>query len=191
MESSLLVVEAPALRGAVLKLFGSSAVQVIAGDYERVATLGGNVEVGLVREEGVRYNPRIARVSLLSLEEGDVRELSVLRAVVWSTLRDTTALTGLRDDDIRRTVACVLSEADSAETPILTIRAAIALDTVRHLHMTVLDKADKLAYLHSTSIRSLLQEGSSVPSKLKVKLQDAVKKQERVLVSSGEGGLDE
>jgi hypothetical protein len=186
-----LVVEAPALRGAVLKLLGSSAVSVIAADYERVAALGGNVEIGLVREEGVRYNPRIARVSLLSLEEGGVRELSALRAVVWSTLRDAGALKELRDDEIRRTAESVLSEADSAETPILTIRAAIALDTVRHLHMTVLGTADKLAYLRSKLIRSLLQQDSGVPSNLKVKLQHAVNVQERVLASSGEGDLDE
>jgi hypothetical protein len=57
--------------------------------------------------------------------------------------------------------------------------------------MTVLGTADKLAYLRSKLIRSLLQQDSGVPSNLKVKLQHAVNVQERVLASSGEGDLDE
>ncbi len=191
MESSLLIVEAPALRGAVLKLFGSSAISVVASDYERVAALGGNVEVGLVREEGVRYNPRIARVSLLVLEEGGIRELNHLRATVWSTLGDARRLVELEDEDIRRTAEWVLSEDDTEQAPIRTIRAAIALDTVRHLHMTTLEEADKRAYLSSQAIRSLVKEGASVLSNLDRKLQHAVMMQERLLAVSGEGDLDE
>ncbi len=191
MESSLLVVEAPALRGAVEKLFGKPAISIVATDYERVAALGGNVEEGLVREQGVRFNPRIARVSLLALEEGRLRELSTLRAVVWSTLRDVGALEELPDADIRRMVACVLSDEARVEEPVSTIRAAIALDTVRHLHMTVLDRADKLSYIRSRSMSDLLRDGSLIPSNLKVKLQYAVMMQERMLTSSAQGDPDD
>jgi hypothetical protein len=191
MESSLLVVEAPALRGAVLKLFGTAGVSVIAADYERVAALGGNVEVGLNREEGVRYNPRIARVSQLALDEGGIRELSALRAVIWSTVSDAKALMELRDLDVRLMAQCVLSDDESAETSVLTIRAVLVLDRIRHLHMTVLDAADKLDYISSTSLRALLREGSLVPPNLRMKLQHAVSMQERLLASSDEGNLDE
>jgi hypothetical protein len=190
MEPSLLVIEAPALRGAVLKLFGSSAVSVVAGDYERVAALGGNVEVGLEREEGVRYNPRIARISLLALDEGGICELHHLRGAVWSALRDARMLVELQDGDVRRIAERVLAAGSDDDTPILTIRAVIALDTVRHLHMTTLETADKRAYLNSTLIRSLLESDSSVPAHLKVKLQHAVNMQERVLMDSGDGVLD-
>lgn len=191
MESSLLVVEAPALRGAVLKLFGALAISAIASDYERVAAHGGNVEVGLVREEGVRYNPRIARISLLVLDEGGIRELGHLRATIWSTLRDAHRLADLEDRDIREVAECVLSGDDSEQALIHTIRAAIALDTVRHLHMTALEMADKRAYLSSKAIRSLVKQDSSAASNLDRKLQHAVTMQERLLANSGEGDLDE
>jgi hypothetical protein len=99
-------------------------------------------------------------------------------------------LVELQDGDVRRIAERVLAAGSDDDTPILTIRAVIALDTVRHLHMTTLETADKRAYLNSTLIRSLLESDSSVPAHLKVKLQHAVNMQERVLMDSGDGVLD-
>jgi hypothetical protein len=190
MRSSLLAVQAPALRVAIAKLFGESAVPVIVGDYEHVAALGGNSEVGLVREEGVSYNQRMARISLLALEEGGVRNLSELRALLWSTLPDIAGLGGLSDDEIRLKAAAVLSGDNSSDTAVNTIRAAIALDTIRHFHMTMLDKMEKLAYMRSAIIVALLREDCPIAEKLKVKLEHAIKMQLRLLESVDDGVRD-
>jgi hypothetical protein len=190
MQSSLLVVEAPALRGAVAKLFGEAAVAVIASDYEQAAAHGGNVEVGLVREEGVSYNKRIARLSLLALDEGGVRSLSDLRAVMWSTIIDVEALDTISEGEVRAKAVAVRVEEESGDTLVNAIRAVIALDTIRHLHMTTLAPTDKLAYIESEKLAALLRAEATTPPVLKVKLQHAMKMQRRLIETVEDGGGD-
>lgn len=190
MKSSQLVVEAPALRRAIVKLLGEQAVPTIAIDYERAAALGGNMEHGIVREQGVSYNPRIARVASIAIEDGGIRDLAGVRIAIWSTIADVGALKILDDAAIRDRAADVLSGEKSSDSLVNTIRAAAVLDTTRHLHMTTLGVEARRAYLCTDQYSDLLSDGMPIPSRLKLKLKHAVAMQKRLLAACREGAAD-
>lgn len=63
--------ECHGLAGSLSRLYGEAVAAQIAGDYCVAADLGGNLEPALPREEGVSFNPRIARVVSLVVQECD------------------------------------------------------------------------------------------------------------------------
>jgi len=179
-----LVVEAPALVSSLRRLFGDAQARTFAEDYEAVSVLGGNHEGHVVREPAASFNPRVARILTILIRDVEIVDVVVLRAALWSTVADPGALDRLKDDSIKALAIRVLAQDLMVDEVVAAIRAAIALDTIRHLHMTSLSSEARTEYLNSDELGQLVRENSPVPLKLKLKLRHAVAFQDRVLEHS-------
>ena len=118
----------PALFGELNRRFSATEVEKIAEEFmfaeqEKNASF----EKNLVREPGVNFNPRAARVLQLILESQSLQDTNAL----------STALKILGGEDLSP------HAKDSINLPY----AAILLDDLRHLHMSTLSTAEKITEL--------------------------------------------
>jgi hypothetical protein len=118
---------------------------------------------------------------MIALEDGKILDVSGMRIAIWSTLSDVAALSELEDAEIRGRVAEALSGVKTLDSTVQTIRSAVMLDTIRHLHMTTFGWEEKRAYLSSGAISDVACGSIMIPSKLKLKLENALSMQRRLL----------
>lgn len=139
--NSSIIQEAPALVALLERAFGIGCVHQVSADYERASRAGGNVEPnGLVREEGVSFRPRLARIVTLLLKEVPGVRLETVREAICAAGGVKHPGPGLGDAeaDIDKPSATPCSEVATRIDP-SAASLAIELDTIRHLHMTPLD----------------------------------------------------
>jgi len=178
--------ECPGVYASLSRMLTEVDLQVISSDYARAAEHGGNHETALTREEGVSFNPRLARVLSILLLDGDVREVSYLRASLFAALHHgTEVVVSLTPEELRVAVA-ECRNLDSTDERALAVQAAIRLDLVRHFHMTAHSREEKLSLLATSKNVPLLHTASRVPDMLKQKLSHAILLQERRLRQEGE-----
>ena len=171
----------PGLAGSLTRLYGRQVVEEFAHYYAEVADRGGNDELGVVREEGVSFNPRIARlVSLVIQECGEVTP-HVLRATVYSALPDHVDVPQEVLSDVRDI------RAGTPSTPAWVSCVALArmLDRVRHLHMADVPADQKEAILQDVASSPLLLPGGTSPESLRLKVIHAVDMQLRRMKMEG------
>lgn len=163
-DSGAIRVECPALVILLERAFGEGCISLISGDYEFASKAGGNIEMhNLVREEGVSFRPRLARIMSLLLQEIPGVSLETARAALYAAARVQPPGHG-----------AAYPEAEA-------IALAIELDAVRHLHMTSLDagaRSDALTKSENLE-RSISQEDALEP--LRRKLLHAITLQRRRL----------
>ena len=167
-----------------MRLYGEAVAVQIAGDYCSAADLGGNLELDLPREEGVSFNPRIARVVSLVIQECDVTDPAQLRIAVYSCVANDriSALPG----DVASELASVRDASSGRPAWIQGISLALMLDRVRHLHMMTSAFEDKDAYLAQVRASPLLLPESGAPERLRSKVLHAVDLQVRRLADDRE-----
>jgi len=186
MSLSRFTKECHGLAGSLTRLFGEPVISQISSDYCVAADLGGNLEFALAREEGVSFNPRIARVVSLVIQECESVDLALLRAAVYSCVANE------RMNDIPHEVLSCVEEirAATSESPSWAqgVSLALMLDRVRHLHMMATALDEKGAYLDEVRASPLVRPESGAPERLRVKVLHAVDLQARRLSDDREGG---
>jgi hypothetical protein len=174
--------KAPGLTLKLERCFEPAVIELLAHHYERVEAAGGNEELNMVREEGVSFNPRIARVASLMLEQLQ-QQAEAIAAAMWSLVDGDIESLATSDP----VVYGIVTEVRQGEaTGDLTPRAAVIiavreLDRVRHLHMTHSSNHDKRDYLESLKARSIFSSADLISEVLRTKLQHAIGMQERCL----------
>lgn len=176
---SLFQQECPGIFLVLSRFLSADNLRVISDDYEAVAGRGGNHEPRVHREEGVSFNPRLARILLIVTREAGLREFPLLRAALYSALHHTTdELMPWVPDELRALVTAIrdpLREDEGASN----VRAAITLDAIRHLHMTDYSIAEKETFLEEWKSSPLMAVSSAARDNLRQKLRSALAMQRR------------
>jgi len=137
---------APGLHRDLRALFGGGAVfEGLAVAYGAVIGAIGPEAPEVRREEGASFNPRPARICHILLKDGGERRPEVLAAALASLTPHPGADTALVHTDTVKAVQSVLQGGAPDPLPeVERIVLAVALDEVRHLHMTSLDTPARL-----------------------------------------------
>ena len=154
---------APGLAGAVRRTFSPEAALTIAATYAEVIERSGLETPAIRRPEGTSFNPRPARICQILLTEGG----------------------GASPEELQQAVRRSLPHGDTPPNyepydPHDRVALALALDDVRHLHMTDEARCDRRAML--AHARALCSAGSPT-ERLTVLVHHAV---QRYVRSHGE-----
>lgn len=174
---------APKVFLALSRFLDEASLAQLAREYFECEKQGGNSEPGLEREEGVSFNPRMARILSLLIVDGEVREFELLRTALYAASIDprVRALGGQAThvpQDLARAVLAVWSQPPQGEEAVL-LRGVIELDVVRHLHQTEYSQAMRLSMLDKIE-RGLLGKDVVLFSPwLRKKLEHAIQLQRR------------
>ncbi|MEY4667921.1 MAG: hypothetical protein RL518_620 [Pseudomonadota bacterium] len=175
--------ECPGLAGSVARLYGREVLAAFAQHYCAAADLGGNDELGVLREEGMSFNPRIARVVSLVIQECEEVTPAVLKAAVYGTVPSTVALSS----DILAEVREVRSPSPSSPTWAKCIALVLMLDRVRHLHMADIPVQDKETILAAAESSPLLAANGGAPQNIRLKVIHGIAMQRRRINIEAEG----
>ena len=171
--------ECPGLASSITRLYGSEVASQIAQDYCLAADLGGNVEPALTREEGVSFNPRIARIVSLVIQDCEAVSPAMVRVAVYSSVSSEHVES--LPSDIVSYVKGVNSGSPDSSSWMLGVSLARVLDRVRHLHMISVAHEQREALLKEVVSSPLLLPNSGVPERLRAKVLHAVDLQSRRL----------
>lgn len=167
----------------------------LASHYRAVDALGANRDPEIIREDGVSFNPRIARILSILITDGQCQEYRAMVAAVWATLaydqvcgyapRNSINYPARYFDRIELVIENPASDAVTA-----CIRAALDLDRVRYLHITRLDLVQRKEIL--CSINSLYSNKllAMLPTRLCDKVAHARSMQERRVEIDASTGKD-
>jgi hypothetical protein len=143
MTQATLAADSPKVFQALARFLSPEELASVAQDYAQADALGGNREPRLMREEGVSFNPRLARIMSILVHDVAVRELTIIRAALYVAAIDSgfgsanasekTYATVPVPPDLMSIVNAEGTEFQACRTRD-TIRTVIALDSVRHLH---------------------------------------------------------
>jgi hypothetical protein len=190
MAQAKLAADSPKVFQALARFLSSEQVAIVAHDYALADMYGGNIEPGLTREEGISFNPRLARIVSILVHDIAVRDLTVIRAAIYAAATDSGlgCLAPERQHHAALEVPAQLKSVVNAESqePLTshdsrTIRAVIVLDSVRHLHQgawSVREREGILANAEQT-LHSL--DATQAASELILKLKHAIELQRRRL----------
>lgn len=105
------------------RAYGEGCIDLVSADYEQAALAGGNIEPnGLVREEGVSFRPRLARIATLLIQEVPGVRLETVRAALHAAVPGSSPV----------------GSPSGSQIEARAVQLAIQLDATRHLHMTQL-----------------------------------------------------
>jgi hypothetical protein len=158
----------------------------LASDYRRCVELGGNLEHAIEREEGVSFNPRLARVLSILIADGEILDWGVLQRALYGAtllnidlevrantlkeeLKDLTGLVASLLDEVLR-----LDRSDNIEA--LTLLGVVLLDDIRHLHRAKICEDARASLLKQHQDLSL-RIAARTPEWLDCKLKHAVRLQ--------------
>ncbi len=164
---------------------------MLSVDYQAARQLGGNVEIGLEREVGVSYNPRLARVlSIIAMDVG-ITDTETIRAALYAAVFDSGL--GAEDSDPKYDMGVVPSELRDLVTRACdrndpdakgcSIRGTLALDAVRHLHQTSWNDLQRASILSAVEGNVVSKLRTSAPENLVRKLEHAINLQRRRLAA--------
>lgn len=180
--------DSPKVFQALARFLGPEELALVELDYSQAQALGGNSERGLMREEGVSFNPRLARIVSIIIRDLAVRDLLVIRASLYCAVLDAgfgveqPQMVRGPELDVPAELQSLVSDAalsSPTSEAALTIRGVIALDTVRHLHQGSWSEDERettLLYAESL-VRRLAERGPA--TQLAIKLNHAIELQRR------------
>lgn len=182
--------DSPALGVLLSRAFGEGCIDVISGDYERSAARGGNQELnGLQREQGVSFRPRIARIVTILLQDFSSRDLPTIRAAVLATgnIEPEDAVDeGRLAVLVRASNPASVRSVDADESKAIAV--ALALDEVRHLHLTALQAAQRAVRLAEAQALASRLAGTPSIVPLCKKLEHAIAMQQRGIAAGDVAG---
>lgn len=151
----------------------------IIDDYLFCCQRGGNLEPGMVREDGVSFNPRLARILWLLVVDGGMRDSAVLRTALYAATLD--AVPQAQSISVELLAAIQAARSSTPETASAAlIRGVIELDTVRHIHQTDFSSDDRSRMLaRAQSVLSHIVRAQA-PEWVCTKLNHAINLQLRV-----------
>lgn len=140
---SRLSAECPGLAVLLGRYFDAATAELLAQDYCSAADRGGNRDVLVVRDEGVSFNPRIARIVTLLLRDGGVTDSWVIRVAIYRAGAPEDGLLEGVDPLIVSDVERLSRDPRAGPDWYTTVALAYVLDRVRHLHMTSMTAAER------------------------------------------------
>lgn len=176
--------ECPGISATIERILGPDAAEAIASDYKVVADAGGNLENGVVRDQGVSFNPRVGRILSIMIVDGDIRDVRALRVAMYATLFPHSASSHMIPDELARDVQDVTTADTTSPAWIAVIRLSLILDAVRHHHMMVLKSSERAAFFDAVERHPLLTLNHTVGGKLRNKVLHALKLQRKRLAGS-------
>jgi hypothetical protein len=191
MDKQALLHESPKVFAALARFLNPAELRLLSEDYQTAKDLGGDVECGLTREEGVSYNPRLARVLLIMARDLGCTDIEMYRVALYAAVFDTglgvansaaPSDFSIIPDEIRELVANVQG-VQEGDTRSGSISGVIALDAVRHLHLTRWEATQRESILVALEDNLMSKLRSSAPEILVRKLQVAINLQRRRLVA--------
>jgi hypothetical protein len=175
--------ECPGLAGSLRRLYGQEVADEFAQYYREAADLGGNDELGVVREDGVSFNARIARVVSLVIQECPQVSPRVLKAAAYSTVAARVDL----PPDLLADVITVRDATSASPEWVVCIALVLMLDRIRHLHMADIPALEKTRILSDVQSSPLLASGVGSPENLRLKLIHGIEMQRRRIKRDAEG----
>jgi hypothetical protein len=151
-----LLEQSPKVFTALKRFLEPDQLASLAADYQECVSLGGNVEPGMTREDGVSFNPRLARILSIMIHDGGVKDFELLRSALYAAC-DNSAVSGST-----------------------LVRGVIALDSIRHLHQTDFSEPKRQEILLGVESTLLGQLRNEMPEWLQKKLEHAIALQRRV-----------
>ena len=167
--------------GSLGRLYGDEVVAQIGADYCAASDLGGNAEVGLTRDEGVSFNPRIARIVSLMIQDCESVVPHMLRVAVYSAISSEVETQEAVPSEVRPDVAAVRAASDQSPSWIQGVALALFLDRTRHLHMINMSDVEKMSYMAELQASPMLSPQSGAPANLRLKVIHAIDVQNRRL----------
>jgi len=131
--------DAPGFLATLRKLLPASSIAILTDDFQQVCALGGADESEIQRAKDASFNPRPARVAMISIGDGHLTALPQIRLALWSCV-PTPGTERLPDDlELQQKIASVrigVLESRVADPVVATVILANRLDRLRHIHMT-------------------------------------------------------
>jgi len=174
--------ECPGISATIDRMFEEEVAERIALDYEAVSDAGGNKEAQIFREEGVSFNPRVARILSIVIQDGGLTGARELRVAMYATVSSVERVSHALSDELAGEVRSVLCAQDASSDWIRVIRLSLVLDRVRHLHMTNVDDSEKLVVLDEVGAQALRDCGAGVPERLVSKVSRAIQLQRQRVI---------
>lgn len=178
--------QCPGLVSVLSRTLDRRDVEALAADYEVVVAHGGNEELAITREEGLSFNPRVARIVLLSHREAGVTSLHQLRVALYSAVDAGHPVCGEDAVAVERDLARVRGISREDSEWMKGVAIVRLLDEVRHLHMTTLGgeaRRERLAVARNSPLKD---PTFGTPEGLRLKLEHSIKLQERILQAESE-----
>lgn len=162
--------DSPKIFHALGRFLAPEALEEVATYYQQAARLGGNIEPKQKREQGVSFNPRIARVLSILIHDCSVTDLLTIKSAIRASVMEQGV-------ELREVSASLEALEPLSEQRMALVRGALALDTVRHLHQCRYS-SDETSQILARAERLLeTLEGEA----LALKLRHAIGLQRRVL----------
>lgn len=179
--------ECPGLFAKLSRALDPCTLQQLSQDYQQAGAAGGNLEVGIVREQGVSFNPRIARIVSIVLQEGGVlqdggcNEPITLRAAIYATIPVMPDILGDDDGAIKGLINELRKDLVDAtmDGRARILALAIELDSIRHLHMSALSLTEKREVLDCAARLAEYGAQAVLSAKLSKKLAHGVSMQSK------------
>jgi hypothetical protein len=162
--------DSPALWGTVNGWLSAAELERLGTLYRVIMSEGGLDTPGIIREVGVSFNPRPARVAGIVVTDAGLRTGSAIGAV-FELCR---APSNDEKSEHTQPVRGLLRGERCNDPAAIAIAAAFALDDLRHLHMTDLTVAERKqrAVAIDTNIPRQLRQ--SLPTKLRARVEAAL-----------------
>ena len=188
-----LLMDAPGLWSSLCRHFHEEAMPGLEAAYAHSIARGGKEEWPVVRPEDASFNPRPARVCQILFAQGRCADLDTLIAALLAPMPpEEEAFESWRDAHQRSLARAAsghvhqgepLSMPGAGRQAAWSVALALALDTVRHLHMTELPAEERRALLDR--LQPLAgEQGDGASSPLAPLLQSALTQQFRRLDSA-------
>lgn len=172
MSFEMFTTDCPGAAFVLGRFLGREHLELIGQDYKCVVARGGNHELGVVREEGVSYNKRVARALMIIAKEAGCQDVDTLRLGVYSCAADVVDTGDLRLD--RELLSIRASSNPPASQRESVVRGALLLDRCRHLHMMGVRLDARVELLRELKAQAQLLEGDSLPEAIQKKIQHSL-----------------
>ena len=160
----------------------------IVREYCAVDELGANIDRETIREDGVSFNPRVARILSILLRDAGCRDCAVLVSAIWSCIAYDITFKGIEShfldvpSEYRASVDAVIG-TPRQDSSTACIRAALDLDRIRHLHISSLEYSKRGEVLEAIGVTYTENLLAKLPRALYDKLLHARSMQHRRLHS--------
>ncbi|NDC38012.1 MAG: hypothetical protein EBZ48_08160 [Proteobacteria bacterium] len=173
----------PALLAALRRAFSAEAVQHLSAVYTWVARHGGLCEDTPRRSAGTSFNPRPARLGLIALRELPGSSEVEIAALLLSAL----PLHQTAPSEFQTAAELALTvrrrSAESMPSAATALACCIALDDVRHLHLSDAPAAGEIIS-HAARLAAVL-EGDERCARLRTLVLHAMDQQSALLQARG------
>lgn len=128
--------DAPGLFKDLSRLFDVGQCGYLSDCYRAAAKVGALEEAPVVREDGVSYNPKPARVCSILLKECPRYPVRIYGCSFFAVLPQVRLVTVSSQFQSEVAALSTMGDITEAEPAIQNVYLSVFLDQIRHLHMT-------------------------------------------------------